>query len=1228
MASAVKAFLCSQDGSLNFPLMPKLTTIGRENCDIIIMNNTLDSQHAVIEYHEEENVYSISDLNSINGTYINENRIGTESVRLNEQDCLKFGLNGHSFQICMQQIITTIPPIGMHRQSYAATGTQLINQSRTGMLPIQNINGFWLSPDQIPNGSFISITNQPPISTQITQVKRPQKNPVQFRSRPSSSQSQRREQINASPFSGQNEFQGRFVGNETYRRDNFEERTLKNELEQIICSKHSIERELKERELEIKDLKQKAGLSIRIEKELKDKEVEVRDLKHKIDGMKEQIASNSEQIKELEQAKKDKSAATGLVNTLKKELSNKEIAHEKLTKEVKSLKEQINSYSTQFKEIASQVELLKTSMNDKEAENERLRRDYKTLQEDDSKAKLIKELDQLKREKSIANGLFNTMKQDLADSASENGKLTENVNQLTQKLSEKYKIIAELEEKVNDSSLLDELKTKYNKLRLAVIQSVCTMTGNNEMSDEADDEELVTRWRAAAEDCVEQRKNVDDLTKNLGITIQSQSDTLDNIRELNKKIGEIETEMEAGSFGLEKALEMVESHEYHNHLAVVKEMLITQYENQIKRVVKLGQEHDSKVVELTLHHSENIATLQEELNALNVTHEATKSEYESKLTDMNNSVSELNAQIETYILEINTLKSDLSTAKEQDQTEVLKEQMKELETRVLRAEENYNQKTNDIELKLKNVENSYNVEISIHKEQIKQHALTIVKFEKDIIRYKNQEQRLVEKIENYEKNPPAPVRDSVEIITSEQARKQIDAANKECYKYKKRMTEQDEIIKTLRRDLEGASAKLSDTHGEMTDKQKRELEKNKQMVQDQQKELSVTRAQLAKLSEIVERQTEQLDSVNPELTKANELVEKYRTASEENGLLAVELKSKLEHVENELRKFDAVKCEEGKITSELTAAGAQCRGERHEQVISRQREALNDLRQRIKTLEQTRPQQNNHQQQLQQQVMLLKKQLAEVRASQALNEDIVKHVNINRGQDENNYIIEEKTAHYETQTALESSEESYLTLLKTISCLLGITELDGLRSMVDLPSDERFKLITERTKSIDTIVQKIKMLIEKLQRKEDILKDYEIDLAKLRQAEFLLEKKSEQLDESHLNSRNKDDEIECLKQSLMNTRTELDRVKLVNSAIKNKKTVNSIPLPINSARRGSTDTLHHHCKPDDSYNQNQIKKVMNEKIKRKDFELKTLKKEIKDKTDELSHLSKNIPKPV
>lgn len=135
----------------------------------------------------------------------------------------------------------------------------------------------------------------------------------------------------------------------------------------------------------------------------------------------------------------------------------------------------------------------------------------------------------------------------------------------------------------------------------------------------------------------------------------------------------------------------------------------------------------------------------------------------------------------------------------------------------------------------------------------------------------------------------------------------------------------------------------------------------------------------------------------------------------------------------------------GRVTHELVAIGAQCKGERHEQTIARQREALNELRARIKSLEQSRPINPSYEKVLQQ-VVLLKRELAEIRARQALPADLpfvtsasgsnsfyqpssgsFAHsptmTNMSDLTPEAQKIFEERAAHVETMTALQSCDE-------------------------------------------------------------------------------------------------------------------------------------------------------------------------------------------------------------
>ena len=62
------------------------------------------------------------------------------------------------------------------------------------------------------------------------------------------------------------------------------------------------------------------------------------------------------------------------------------------------------------------------------------------------------------------------------------------------------------------------------------------------------------------------------------------------------------------------------------------------------------------------------------------------------------------------------------------------------------------------------------------------------------------------------------------------------------------------------------NARQSYVQGELSDKQKRTLEKNDNTIRDQTKELSATRVKLSKLSDIVDKQAAKIESLQTELS--------------------------------------------------------------------------------------------------------------------------------------------------------------------------------------------------------------------------------------------------------------------------------------------------------------------------------------------------------------------------
>ena len=84
--------------------------------------------------------------------------------------------------------------------------------------------------------------------------------------------------------------------------------------------------------------------------------------------------------------------------------------------------------------------------------------------------------------------------------------------------------------------------------------------------------------------------------------------------------------------------------------------------------------------------------------------------------------------------------------KDLEKIHILTTRVSELEAELSQVEEVFNEKLYKAESSFKNATNSYAIELSIHKEQIKQHSLTIVSFEKSIVQYKQQELIMLDKI--------------------------------------------------------------------------------------------------------------------------------------------------------------------------------------------------------------------------------------------------------------------------------------------------------------------------------------------------------------------------------------------------------------------------------------------------------------------------------------------------
>lgn len=335
-----------------------------------------------------------------------------------------------------------------------------------------------------------------------------------------------------------------------------------------------------------------------------------------------------------------------------------------------------------------------------------------------------------------------------------------------------------------------------------------------------------------------------------------------------------------------------------------------------------------------------------------------------------------------------------------------------------------------------------------------------------------------------------------------------------------------------------------------------------------------------------------------EIDRLTKLVEEKSKVVEQNE------KKFVEEVSNEVRLSNknepSVLAVQGRITHELLAIGAQCKGEKHEQTIGRQRIAVNELRTRLKKLEKCRPENPSYEKILGQ-VSLLKRELAEMRARSALPPELsfLETSSANNSFHHNStnsldfsLIEEEKSSQFDAPEVLRNFDDlvklfirvvdekiserdfsfQYNSLTKSLLALLELKDeslLDA-NSIFDSNPEDRENIFHRRKRTADVLLQKVEvrsrrfrffrvefslfssgreqMLKERIERKEELLQDYEKDLARLRQAEIVIREKDSLIEQLQNDKRSKDDETLFLRTTLKQVQDDFNKTKRPPSA--------------------------------------------------------------------------------
>ncbi|KAM9176164.1 LOW QUALITY PROTEIN: forkhead-associated domain-containing protein 1 [Mergus octosetaceus] len=452
-------------------------------------------------------------------------------------------------------------------------------------------------------------------------------------------------------------------------------------------------------------------------------------------------------------------------------------------------------------------------------------------------------------------------------------------------------------------------------------------------------------------------------------------------------------------------------------------------------------------------------------------------------------------------------------------------------------------------------------EIAGYKEQIKQHARTIVALEDSLLEAEQQQKMLekenitlLEKIEGLQGDAcRATSGASQEASCTEESHRCV---LEELAAAQSVLLAKEAAIARLTKELSETQARMSDMRGELSEKQKAELEWSLVQVKSQERDLNTLREKLSEMSKLVAQKDQELKAAAAELRQAQEDCKALQAASREMAQEPEALPQ---------ARVTPAMVEEASQTEpalDLAELGAKCRGLRHEETIQHQKEGLVELRERIKLLEKMRS--STVMSKAAQSLIVQQTDLPEKRAQKAgLEKEAAPLLGakmkcskcLGRFPDGCSHVTAHETASLEVLEALDLRERMYLDLICALGRLMNMEELAGMQSVQHLPQEEREKVGQQRRKDFELLYEKISKLKSRLEKKEELLKDYEAQIEELRLNQESLQMCQEEVLKLEDEAYREAEEKALLREALERTQVQLEQEKRLNRVVKQRKSL-------------------------------------------------------------------------